>query len=301
MVEEVLEGLQCQSNRLYVDGTVGLGGHAEAILSHSAPYGRLVGLDQDFANLQKARTRLQSFGSRALLIHSNYSQLIEVLERLRIITVAGILLDLGLSTEQLKVSGRGFSFGGDETLDMRMNPDAQTITAADLLNTTTEAALSRLFWELGEERWARRIARQVVQVRRHTPFTTTSQLVDLIRQVVPAKAAFGRIHPATRIFQALRIAVNQELDKLSDFIPQAITILEPQARLVIISYHSLEDRIVKRAFLHAEKAGRVRRVTKKPLVPQKEEILRNPSARSAKLRIAVKVSPGPSAAVWEVV
>ena len=144
------------------------------------------------------------------------ANLIEVLERHRIITVAGILLDLGLSTEQLKVSGRGFSFGGDETLDMRMNPDAQTMTAADLLNTTTEAELSRLFWELGEERWARRIARRVVQVRRHTPLATTAQLVDLIRQVVPAKAAYGRIHPATRIFQALRIAVNQELEKLSD-------------------------------------------------------------------------------------
>jgi 16S rRNA (cytosine1402-N4)-methyltransferase len=301
MVQEVLEGLQCQSDRLYVDGTVGLGGHAEAILSHSAPSGQLVGLDQDFANLQKARTRLQPFGSRALLIHSNYSQLIEILERLRIITVAGIMLDLGLSTEQLKVSGRGFSFGGDETLDMRMNPDAQTMTAADLLNTTTEAELSRLFWELGEERWARRIARRVVQVRRHTPFATTAQLVDLIRQTVPAKAAFGRIHPATRIFQALRIAVNQELEKLSDFIPQAITALEPQGRLVIISYHSLEDRIVKRAFLHAEKAGWVRRVTKKPVVPQKEEILSNPSARSAKLRIAVKVSSSPLDAGGEVV
>jgi 16S rRNA (cytosine1402-N4)-methyltransferase len=301
MVQEVLEGLQCQSDRLYVDGTVGLGGHAEAILSHSAPSGRLVGLDQDFANLQKARTRLQPFGSRALLIHSNYSQLIEILERLRIITVAGIMLDLGLSTEQLKVSGRGFSFGGDETLDMRMNPDAQTMTAADLLNTTTEAELSRLFWELGQERWARRISRRVVQVRRHTPFATTAQLVDLIRQTVPAKAAFGRIHPATRIFQALRIAVNQELEKLSDFIPHAITALEPQGRLVIISYHSLEDRIVKRAFLHAEKAGLVRRVTKKPVIPQKEEILSNPSARSAKLRIAVKVSSSPLDAGGEVV
>ena len=255
MVQEVLEGLQCRPGRIYVDGTVGLGGHAEEILSHSAPSGRLVGLDQDSANLQKARARLQPFGSRALLIHSNYSQIIEVLERLRIMAVAGILLDLGLSTEQLKISGRGFSFGGDETLDMRMNPDAQTMTAADLLKTTSEADLNRLFWELGEERWARRIARRVVQVRRQNPITTTTQLVDLIKQVVPAKAASGRIHPATRIFQALRIAVNQELEKLASFIPQAITALEPQGRLVVISYHSLEDRIVKRAFLHAEKLG----------------------------------------------
>ena len=252
-----------------------------------------MGLDQDPANLQKARARLQSFGSRALLIHSNYSNLTEVLEKSQIVAVAGILLDLGLSTEQLKISGRGFSFGGDETLDMRMNPDAQTMTAADLLNTTPEAELSRLFWELGEERWARRIARRVVQIRRQTPITTTAQLVDLIKQAIPAKAAFGRIHPATRIFQALRIAVNQELERLTAFIPQAITALEPQGRLVIISYHSLEDRIVKRAFLSAEKAGQLQRLTKKPLVPQREEIQRNPSARSAKLRIAARVPQGP--------
>jgi 16S rRNA (cytosine1402-N4)-methyltransferase len=301
MVQEVLEGLQCQSGRIYLDGTVGLGGHAEAILSHSAPSGRLVGLDQDPANLQKARARLQSFGSRALLIHSNYSNLIEVLEKSQIIAVAGILLDLGLSTEQLKISGRGFSFGGDETLDMRMNPDAQTMTAADLLNAAPEAELSRLFWELGEERWARRIARRVVQSRRHTPVTTTAQLVDLIRQAIPAKAAFGRIHPATRIFQALRIVVNQELERLTAFIPQAITALEPHGRLVIISYHSLEDRIVKRAFLAAEKAGRLQRLTKKPLVPQREEIQRNPSARSAKLRIAAKLPQSLANSTGEVI
>jgi 16S rRNA (cytosine1402-N4)-methyltransferase len=292
MVQEVLEGLQCQSGRTYLDGTVGLGGHAEAILIKSAPSGRLVGLDQDLANLRKATARLKPFSSRSLLIHSNYSQLTKVLESLQIVSVAGILLDLGLSTEQLKTSGRGFSFGGDETLDMRMNPDAQTSTAADLLNITPEAELNRLFWELGEERWARRIARRIVQVRRQTPLTTTAQLVDLIKHVVPAKTAFGRIHPATRVFQALRIAVNQELDKLAAFIPQAITALESQGRLLIISYHSLEDRIVKRAFLQAEQSGQLQRLTKKPLVPQRDEIRRNPSARSAKLRIAAKVSQG---------
>jgi 16S rRNA (cytosine1402-N4)-methyltransferase len=275
---------------VYVDGTVGLGGHAEAILTESSPSGRLVGLDQDPANLQKARTRLQPFGSRALLIHSDYSQLTAILERYQIPSVAGILLDLGLSTEQLKTSGRGFSFGGDETLDMRMNPDAQTLTAADLLNSKPEADLNRLFWEWGEERWARRIARGVVRARQLNPITTTTQLVELIKQVVPAKTAFGRIHPATRIFQALRIAVNQELEKLTSFIPQAIAVLEPQGRLAIIAYHSLEDRIVKHAFIQAEKAGYLRRLHKKPLIPREEEIRRNPSARSAKLRIAAKLS-----------
>jgi 16S rRNA (cytosine1402-N4)-methyltransferase len=301
MVQEVLEGLQCQSDRVYVDGTVGLGGHAEAILTNCSPSGRLVGLDQDPANLQKAMARLKPFGSRALLFHSNYSELTEILEGCHIPAVAGILLDLGLSTEQLKISGRGFSFGGDETLDMRMNPDAQTMTAADLLNTTPEAELNRLFWELGEERWARRIARRVVQVRQHTPITRTTQLVDLIKRVVPAKTAFRRIHPATRVFQALRIAVNQELERLASFIPQAITLLEPQGRLVIIAYHSLEDRIVKHTFLRAEKAGSLKRVHKKPLVPKDEEIHDNPSARSAKLRVAAKVPQDIQNAAGEVV
>jgi 16S rRNA (cytosine1402-N4)-methyltransferase len=301
MVQEVLTGLLCQPDRVYVDGTVGLGGHAEAILTKSSPSGRLVGLDQDPANLQKAMARLKPFGSRALLYHSNYSQLTEILERCHIPAVAGILLDLGLSTEQLKISGRGFSFGGDETLDMRMNPDAQTMTAADLLNTRPEAELSRLFWELGEERWARRIARRVVQLRQHTPITRTTQLVALIKQVVPAKSVSRRIHPATRIFQALRIAVNQELERLASFIPQAITLLEPQGRLVIIAYHSLEDRIVKHAFIQAEKAGLLRRVQKKPLVPQEEEVRSNPSARSAKLRVAAKAPRYTQNAAGEVV
>jgi 16S rRNA (cytosine1402-N4)-methyltransferase len=289
MVPEVLEGLQCQPGRVYVDGTVGLGGHAEAVLLKSSPSGRLVGLDQDPAALKMAAQRLIPFGSRAILIHRCYSQLTEILSEYRIPAVAGILLDLGLSTEQLRTSGRGFSFGGEEPLDMRMNPDAQTSTAADLLNKKPEAELNRLFWELGEERWARRIARRVVQVRQHTPLATTAQLVEIIRQVVPAKTASRRIHPATRVFQALRIAVNQELEKLSSFIPQAITALEPHGRLVIIAYHSLEDRIVKRAFIQAEKAGHLQRVHKKPLQPQEEEVNRNPSARSAKLRVAAKI------------
>jgi len=284
MVTEVLAGLSCRPDGVYVDGTLGLGGHAEAILVASSPSGRLVGLDQDRAALHKAAQRLHPFGSRALLIHSCYSHLAEVLAELQIGSVAGILLDLGISTDQLQVSGRGFSFGGEEPLDMRMNPDAQEITAADLLNEKPEAELNRLFRELGEERWARRIARRVVQVRQQIPLRTTAQLVELIRQAVPVPSR--RIHPATRVFQALRLAVNQELEKLAAFIPQAIAALEPQGRLVIIAYHSLEDRIVKQAFIRAEQNGLLKRVHKKPLVPQPEEVKRNPSARSAKLRVA---------------
>lgn len=289
MVPEVLDGLECRPDRIYVDGTLGLGGHAEAILTKSSPSGRLIGIEQDLANLERARARLEPFGSRVLLFHNNYSQLQKILEECHISAVAGILLDLGLSTEQLKVSGRGFSFGGDEPLDMRLNPDDQTITAADLLQRSTEAELSRLFWELGEERWARRIARRVVQARQKTSITTTAQLVGLIQQVVPNRPGARKIHPATRVFQALRIAVNRELEVLAAFIPQALAVLEPNGRLVIISYHSLEDRIVKHAFIRAEKDGLLQRREKKPLVPQTEEVRRNPSARSAKLRVGIKV------------
>lgn len=291
MVQEVLDGLDVRPDRIYVDATVGLGGHAEAILQRSSPTGRLIGLDQDPDNLAKATARLQPFGSRVLLFHCNFNELTEVLERCHLTTVAGILVDLGLSMEQLKVSGRGFSCGGEEPLDMRMNPQVQSQTAADLLNTRSEADLSRIFWELGEERWARRIARRVVQMRQQRPFQTTAQLVQAILQAIPVKPSSRRLHPATRVFQALRLAVNQELERLADFLPQAMAALAPQGRLVVIAYHSLEDRIVKHTFLQAEKAGLIQRCQKKPLRPTAAEIKRNPSARSAKLRCVVKTAP----------
>lgn len=300
MVQEVLNGLRCQPDRTYVDATVGLGGHAEAILQQSAPTGRLIGLDQDPANLAKATARLQPFGSRALLFHCNFSQLTEVLERCHLSAVAGILVDLGLSLEQLKVSGRGFSFGGDEILDMRLNPAAQTKTAADLVNTLTEADLARLFWELGEERWSRRIARRVVQARQQRPFHTTGQLVQTILQAIPPKTSSRHLHPATRVFQALRIAVNQELVHLAKFLPQAIAALAPQGRLVVIAYHSLEDRIVKQTFREAEKTGQILRCQKKPVRPTVAEVQRNPRARSARLRCAVKTAAGTESVSREV-
>ena len=301
MVAEVLQGLQVAPDRTYVDATVGLGGHAEAILQESSPTGRLIGLDQDPDNLAKARARLQPFESRVLLFHCNFIQLPEILERCHLTTVAGILLDLGLAMEQLKVSGRGFSFGGDEPLDMRMNPEARTQTAADLLNTWPEAELSRIFWEWGEERYARRIARRVVQARQQRPFQTTAQLVQTVLQAIPGKPSSRRLHPATRVFQALRLAVNQELPHLATFLPQALAALAPQGRLVVIAYHSLEDRIVKHTFLQAEKAGQVQRCQKKPLRPTAAEIRRNPSARSAKLRCVIKLAAGTGAAGGEVV
>jgi 16S rRNA (cytosine1402-N4)-methyltransferase len=169
-----------------------------------------------------------------------------------------------------------------------MNPDEQTLTAADILNAYSEADLNKLFWEWGEERWARRIARQIVETRRQTPFTNTASLVRLISRAVPGPKSGRRINPATRVFQALRIAVNRELEKLADFLPAALGCLEPKGRLVIISYHSLEDRLVKQNFVAMEKTGQIQRLTKKPLVPNEAEVKSNPRARSAKLRVAEK-------------
>lgn len=295
MVEEVLSGLNCQSGCIYVDGTVGPGGHAQAILHRSAPAGQLIGLDRDPGALQVAAKRLESFGSRVRLFHICYTRLGEILARCQIKQVNGILLDLGISSQQLKLSGRGFSFAGDEPLDMRFDPETQQLTAAEIVNTYPEQKLHQLFRELGEEHWARRIARRIVAARQQTPILTTTHLVALINQAIPKKAARGRIHPATRVFQALRIAVNQELERLAAFLPAAVNFLTPGGRLVVIAYHSLEDRIVKQHFLALEKAERLRRLIRKPLTPSMTEVQRNPSARSAKLRVAEKkgeIEPG---------
>ncbi len=290
MVMEVLVGLDCRPGRLYVDGTVGEGGHASAILDRTAPGGELWGLDQDLAALQMATVRLAHHASKFQPFHRSYTQLGELLEEAGVPGVAGILLDLGLSSHQLQRSGRGFSFQGDEPLDMRFNPEAGQ-TAAHLLNTASGATLEKIFREYGEEPQARRLARWVVENRRRQPLNTTRQLVEFIQQAMgPGGRRGGKLHPATRVFQALRIAVNRELEQIDVFLGQAPAWLLPGGRLVIISYHSLEDRLVKQRLAAWEKAGVMRRVTRKPLTPSTAEINRNPRARSAKLRVAEKPS-----------
>jgi 16S rRNA (cytosine1402-N4)-methyltransferase len=289
MVGEVLVGLNCQSGRLYVDGTVGEGGHAAAILDHSGPEGELWGLDRDPNALQVAAARLAHHASKFHLFHSSYARLGELLESARLPGVAGILLDLGLSTFQLQESQRGFSFQGDEPLDMRFNPEGPQPTAAMLLNRAPQAELERIFWEYGEEPRARRIARQVVQDRRRDPFHTTRQLVKVIEQALGPGGSRGRLHPATRVFQALRIAVNLELAELTTFLAHAPAWLEPGGRLVVISYHSLEDRLVKQSMAGWDRTGVMARLARKPLTPSAAEVQANPRARSAKLRIAEKM------------
>ncbi len=290
MVGEVLVGLNCRSGRLFVDGTVGEGGHAAAILDHCGPEGELWGLDRDPNVLQAAADRLARHTSRFQLFHRSYAQLGELLEEAQRPGVAGILLDLGLSSFQLQQSQRGFSFTGDEPLDMRFNPEGPGPTAATLLNRASQAELEKIFWEYGEEPRARRLARLVVEARRRELFQTTRQLVKVSEQAQGPGGRRGRLHPATRVFQALRIAVNLELEELAVFLDRAPAWLEPGGRLVVISYHSLEDRLVKHRMAAWERAGVMARLTRKPLTPSAAEIKANPRARSAKLRIAEKMA-----------
>jgi 16S rRNA (cytosine1402-N4)-methyltransferase len=289
MVTEVLVGLNCRPGRVYVDGTVGAGGHATAILDHIAPDGRLWGLDQDPVVLEIAAARLAPYTSRFRLWHRSYAELGEILKEAGTPTVAGILLDLGLSLHQLQRSGRGFSFQGDEPLDMRFNPEQPGKTAADILNTATPATLEKIFKEYGEEPRARRYARLVVEARRQSPIRFTQQLVRVVQQAQGPGWRRGEKHPATRVFQALRIAVNRELEELALFLGEAPAWLEPGGRLAVLSYHSLEDRLVKQKMLAWERAGLMHRLTRKPQTPSPEEVRRNPRARSAKLRLAAKV------------
>jgi 16S rRNA (cytosine1402-N4)-methyltransferase len=290
MVTEVLVGLNCRPGCLYVDSTVGEGGHAAAILDRTAPDGELWGMDQDPAVLAVAARRLAHYTSRFSLFHRSYAQLGEVLKMAGVRGIAGILLDLGLSSYQLQQSHRGFSFMGDEPLDMRFNPQSDAPTAAQLLNHATPATLEKIFRDYGEEPRAQRLARLVVQARRQAPFRTTRQLVTVIQQAQGPGGRRGRINPATRVFQALRIAVNRELEQLAAFLDQAPGWLLPGGRLVVISYHSLEDRQVKQRLAALEKAGVMRRFTKKPLTPTPAEVRANPRSRSAKLRVAEKLS-----------
>lgn len=291
LLPEVLVYLNCQPGRVYVDGTVGSGGHARAILERSSPTGRLVGLDWDEQAIRRAQENLAVFGKRVELQKGNFKDLKTVLESFSPVAVDGILLDLGVSTEQLEDRERGFSFRWEAPLDMRMSRDTK-ITARDLLQELSVSEMSNLFRQYGEERWANRIARAIARRRQIKPLRTTRELVDLIEKSVPRRR--GRIHPATRIFQALRIAVNDELDNLRAFLEQSTDLLLPGGRLCIISFHSLEDRIVKEHFRQWAKGRNGESphlciLTPKPVVPSSGEVFANPRARSAKLRAAEKI------------
>ena len=291
MSEEVLFWLIQGDGRTYLDCTVGYSGHAEKILEASGSDSRLIGLDRDAVAIASSRDRLARFGDRVLLIHGHFVDLKQHLAASGIGQVDGILFDLGVSSPQLEEPARGFSFQGDGPLDMRMD-QSMAGTAADLINRWPEAQLADVIFQFGEERFSRRIARAIVSARERHPLATTKELVSVIEGAVPAKYRHGRIHCATRTFQAFRIAVNQELDCLEPALRDAVDVLSPGGRLCVISFHSLEDRIVKHTFraLSGKDNPSLEVLTKRPQVPTREESDRNPRSRSAKLRAAQRVS-----------
>ena len=295
MPKEVLDLLDPKPGGVYLDGTLGGAGHARLILEKSAPDGMLIGLDRDPEALAAAQEVLTSYQERVVFRQENYSAAPKVLAELGIAGFDGMFLDLGVSSRQLDTAERGFSFREEGPLDMRMGPDAPS-TAAEVLGSYDEYELKRIFRDYGEERWAGRIARRIVATRMEKPLETTGQLAELVRDTVPKGRVPSRIHPATRVFQALRIYVNDELGSLQTMLENMIDLLNPGGRFVVISFHSLEDRLVKRAFRREAKGcqcpprtpicicGRLPRaemLTKKGLKATEEEVANNPRARSA--------------------
>jgi 16S rRNA (cytosine1402-N4)-methyltransferase len=304
MPAEVLHYLDCQPGKIHVDGTLGGAGHALMILKKIMPGGLLIGIDQDRDAIQNAEKVLGDYAANVQLFQGNFVRLPDFLSQLNIAGVDSIFLDLGISLHQIESSGRGFSFMTDEPLDMRMDVTART-KAEDIVNGAEEKNLRQIFQEYGEERWARQIARNIVADRRQKKITSSRQLAEIVKNAVPKKASFSqRIHPATRVFMALRIAVNRELEVLATFLDDALNCLNPKGRLCVISFHSLEDRIVKHRIKALEKGcscpprfpqcvcGRtkmVRSLTPKPVRPTDAEIRINPMARSARLRAFEKL------------
>ena len=301
---EAVSMLNCAPGKTIVDCTVGGAGHSAAILENILPDGILVGIDQDVKAIEAAREALAPYSENVYLVHDNFVNLPLVLARIGIGAADGILADLGLSLFQIRTSGRGFSFEGDEPLDMRMNTN-NPVTAASIVNESDEAELETIFREYGEERWARRIAAEIIRRRGETAISRTKDLVDIVMSSMPKKAiATSRIHPATRVFMALRIAVNRELEVLSEFVDRAVDHLAPGGRLCIISFHSLEDRIVKHRFRDLAETckcskdlpvcvcthePKIRLISRKPVRASDGEVEANPMSRSAVMRVAEKL------------
>ncbi|MCL5264190.1 MAG: 16S rRNA (cytosine(1402)-N(4))-methyltransferase RsmH [Chloroflexi bacterium] len=305
LYQEVLAALAPRAGGRYIDCTLGGGGHALGILERSSPDGRLLGIDADPEALKIATARLEPYRSRCILINDNYINVGRLARERNFVQVDGVLFDLGFSTIQIESLNRGFSFRVDAPLDMRFDP-RQEITAEDLISTSTEQELAEMIFKYGEERRARAVARAIVAERARRPIETTGQMTRIIERVVPKQ---GKIHPATRTFQALRIAVNRELENLESALGQVVELLAPGGKLAVISFHSLEDRLVKQ-FFAAEARGcicppripvcvcghkaRLEIATKKAIAPSSEEVQRNPRSRSAKLRVARRVGVRPS-------
>jgi 16S rRNA (cytosine1402-N4)-methyltransferase len=305
MVNEVIHYLNVRPGKKYVDCTMGGAGHSKAILDKMMSEGFLVGIDQDKVAIENAKKVLSSYAPKVAIVNDNFANIKFVLSQLNIHKVDGILADLGISFHQLAQSGRGFTFQKDEPLDMRMNTES-VLTAADIVNSADEKKLSDIFFKYGEERWSRQIALNIVKARKVKAIQTSFELVRIINGSIPKKfiSKPQRIHPATRVFMALRIFVNRELESLESFLDIAADILNPEGRLCILSFHSLEDRIVKHRIKVLEKGctcpptfpqcvchfeNKLRVLTKKPVRPTEQEVEINPMARSTRLRAAERV------------
>jgi len=304
MLSEVVHYLNCKPGKIYADCTLGGSGHASAILEKIIPDGILIGIDQDIDAIKNAKRKLKPYELNIHLFHNNFVNLPKILSQLNITAVDGILLDLGISFHHLDSSGRGFSFRKDEPLDMRMNIESDT-TAEELINTMDEKSLAEIFFKYGEERYSRKIAKKIVSVRKKEKIKSSRQLSEIVCRAVSGKASSRRrIHPATRVFMAVRIAVNKELDMLNSFMETSVDLLKPEGRFCILSFHSLEDRIVKKKIKLLEgrcicppalprcvcnKTRVIRSLTKKVLRPTEEEVTANPMARSARMRVVEKL------------
>lgn len=303
LLSEAVDMLNPRSGGIYVDGTMGGGGHTRALLEASAPLGRVIAFDQDLEAVKNAETWRGVYHDRLIVVHDNFRMMGDHLQRLAVPKVQGILCDLGVSSPQLDDAWRGFSYQQDAPLDMRMD-HRQTLTAKKLLNTCSERELADYFFEYGEERWGKRIAQFIVASRKVAPIETTEQLVAIIKAAIPAAARKDGPHPAKRVFQALRIAVNEEMTSLQELLVTIPQLLESHGRAAFITFHSLEDRIVKKALIDAAKdcicppdfpqcicdhRATMQVITRKPVVPSDVDIELNPRARSAKLRVAERL------------
>lgn len=284
LLEETLELLRPKPGGIYVDGTLGLGGHSRRILEETAPDGKVIAFEWDERAIALSKENLQEFAGRLTIIRRNFAEISEGLNEIGITKVEGLLIDIGLSSLQLDQGERGFSFQHDEPLDMRMDQRGD-VTAASLLASSTEEELADIFYYFGEERQARPIAARIVRAREERGILTSSQLAALVAQAVPRRFHPKRIHVATKVFQALRIAVNTELENLSRVLDDAVPFLKAGSRFCVISFHSLEDRIVKRKFRENEL---LKVITAKPVRPKADEVVKNPRSRSARLRVAEK-------------
>ncbi|WP_101773036.1 16S rRNA (cytosine(1402)-N(4))-methyltransferase RsmH [Peptostreptococcus faecalis] len=302
LLEECIENLNIKPDGVYVDCTMGGAGHSKEIAKNLSEEGRLICFDQDINAINVAKERLSSFGDRIILIHSNFKNIKEELESRGIYKVDGVLADLGVSSHQLDEASRGFSYMNDAPLDMRMDNRADK-TAWDIVNSYSEDELNRIIKDYGEENWSRRIAKFIVESRQDKSIDTTYELVEIIKKAIPKKARINGPHPAKRTFQAIRIEVNNELGVIKDMIDDSVSMLNPGGRICIITFHSLEDRIVKNEykylssscicppelpFCQCDKISEIKIITRKPILPTDEEIDINPRSRSSKLRVAEK-------------